>query len=295
MSAESRDLEYVWDFQVPGFEPETRRKTPRTFDSCNLQLIPFQPHTFDSIVTMMINRETSPFGLFSYIMCACCNDHKFWAWEPNQGLEEPKNCQMCAHCDAIICNRCATCHSKFSVETMNRKCKWCKKSVFPSKNRQFSPTNPIDVSDYSQYILAGSNLRDFSYWILLTKRRYDFSKIIWKFQLDTKGWRFFLISNLLLRQEHSKQYRFLLANMLLRQEHSKQYRFLLANMLLRTDEIQMVYHQPRQIAIMHNFAMVILRKLTHHNPVWNCTIKQYVNSKFAKKMQNMFGCFMKKN
>jgi hypothetical protein len=90
---------------------------------------------------------------------------------------------------------------------MNRKCKWCKKSVFPSKNRQFSPTNPIDVSDYSQYILAGSNLRDFSYWILLTKRRYDFSKIIWRFQLDTKGWRFFLISNLLLRQEHSNQIR----------------------------------------------------------------------------------------
>jgi len=278
MSAESRDLEYVWDFQVPGFEPETRRKTPRTLDLCNLQLIPFQPHTFDSIVTMMINRETSPFGLFSYIMCACCNDHKFWAWGPNQGLEEPKNCHMCPHCDAIICNRCAMCHSKFSVETMNRKCKWCKKSVFPPNRRQFSPTNPIDVSDYGQYMLAGSNLRDFSYWILISKRRFDFSKIVWKFQLDTMGWRFFLTSNLLLRQQHSNQYR-----------------FLLANMLLRTEEIQIVYHQPRQIAIMHNFAMVILRKLTHHNLIQNRTAKQYVNSKFAKKMQNMFGCFMKKN
>lgn len=278
MSAESKDLEYVWDFQAPGYKPEIRQKTPRTLDSCKLKLIPFQPHTFDSIVTMMENRETSPFGLFSYIMCACCNDHKFWGWGPNQGLEEPKNCHMCPHCDAIICNKCANCHSKFIIETINRKCKWCKKSVFPSTKRQFFPTNPTDVSDYSQYILAGSNLRDFSYWILLTKRRFDFSKIIWKFQLNTKGWRFFLISNLLLRQEHSKQYR-----------------FLLANMILRTEEIQMVYHQPRQIAIMHNFAMVILQKLTHHNPVWNRTIKQYVNSKFAKKMQNMFGCFMKKN
>ena len=278
MSAESRDLEYVWDFQVPGFEPETRRKTPRTLDSCNLQLIPFQPHTFDSIVTMMINRETSPFGLFSYIMCACCNDHKFWAWGPNQGLEEPKNFHMCAHCDAIICNRCAMCHSKFSVETMNRKCKWCKKSVFPPNRRQFSPTNPIDVSDYGQYMLAGSNLRDFSYWILISKRRFDFSKIVWKFQLDTMGWRFFLTSNLLLRQQHSNQYR-----------------FLLANMLLRTEEIQIVYHQPRQIAIMHNFAMVILQKLTRPYLLRNRTLKKYVHSQFAQKLHNMFGGFMKKN
>lgn len=276
MSAESKDLEYVWDFQVPGFELETRRKTPRTLDSCKLELIPFEPHTFDSFVTMMIERETSPFSNFPNIMCACCNDHRFWG--RCSELEETINCYMCPQCDAIICNRCAKCYSEFRFETMNLKCKWCKKCVFPPNRRQFSPTNPMDVSDYSQYVLAGSNLRDFSYWILLTKRRYDFSKIIWKFQLDTKGWRFFLISNLLLRQEHSKQYM-----------------FLLANMLLRTDEIQMVYHQPRQIAIMHNFAMVILRKLTHHNPVQNRTIKQYVNSKFAKKMQNMFGCFMKKN
>lgn len=278
MSAESRDLEYVWDFQVPGFELETKQKTPRTLDSCKLELIPFEPHTFDSLVTKMMERETSPFTSCPHIMCACCKDNRFWLWGPTQRLEETINLNMCPQCDAIICNKCASCYSKFRLETMNRKCKWCKKCVFPPNRRQFSPTNPTDVSDYSQYILAGSNLRDFSYWILLTKRRYDFSKIIWKFQLDTKGWRFFLISNLLLRQEHSKQYR-----------------FLLANMLLRTDEIQMVYHQPRQIAIMHNFAMVILRKLTHHNPVQNRTIKRYINSQFAKKMQNMFGCFMKKN
>ena len=140
MSAES---EYVWDFQVPGFEPEIRRKTTRTLDSCNLQLIPFQPHTFDSIVTLMMNREASPFTSCPHIMCACCKDYRFWLWGQTQGLEEPINWNMCPHCDAIICNRCAMCHSKFSVETMNRKCKWCKKSVFPSKNRQFSPTNSM--------------------------------------------------------------------------------------------------------------------------------------------------------
>ena len=283
MSAESRDLEYVWDFQVPGYEPETRRKTPRTLDSCNLQLTPFQPHTFDSIVTMMINRETSPFGLFSYIMCACCNDHKFWAWGPNQGLEEPKNCCMCPHCDAIICNACAMCYSKFSVETMNRKCKWCKKSVFPPKNRLFSPTNPIDVSDYNQYILAGSGLRDFSYWILLAKRRFDFSKIVWKFQLDTFGWRFFLTSDLLWRQEHLNQYRFLLANMILSTKRNAQNR-----------ENLMVYHQLRQTAIMHNLAMVISRKLSCHYFLRNHPLKQYVHSQFAKKIQNMYGYFLKK-
>lgn len=283
MSAESRDLEYVWDFQVPGYKPETRQKTPRTLDSCNLQLTPFKPHTFDSIATMMINRETSPFGLFSYIMCACCNDHKFWAWGPNQGLEEPKNCHMCAHCDAIICHRCATCHSKFSVETMNRKCKWCLKSVFPPKNRLFSPTNPIDVSDYEQYMLAGSGLGNFSYWIL-TKRRYDFSKIVWKFQLDTMGWRFFLISDLLLGKEHSNQYRFLLANMILSTERNTQYR-----------ENLMVYYQPRHIAIMHNLAMVILQKLKRPYLLRNRTLKQYVHSQFAQKLHNMFGCCMKKN
>ena len=282
MSAESKDLEYVWDFQVPGFEQQTKRKTPRTLDSCKLELIPFEPHTFDSFVTMMMERETSPFTSCPHIMCACCKDNRFWLWGPTQGLEEPINLNMCPQCDAIICNKCASCYSKFRLETMNRKCKWCKKCVFPPNRRQFSPTNPTDVSDYSQYILAGSNLRDFSYWILLTKRRYDFSKIVWKFQLNTKGWRFFLISNLLLRQEHSNQYRFLLANMLSISLGTQQ------------SEIQMVYHQPRQIAIMHNFAMVILSKLTHHNPVRNHTIKQYVNSKFAKKMQNMFGCFMKK-
>jgi len=293
MSAESQEFEYVWDFQVPGYKPETRQKTPKTLDSCNLQLTPFQPHTFDSIVTMMNNRETSPFGLFSYIMCACCNDHKFWGWGPNQGLEEPKNCHMCAHCDAIICKKCATCNSKFRVETMNRKCKWCKKSVFPPKNRQFSPTNPIDVSDYNQYILAGSGLRDFSYWILLSKRRFDFSKIVWKFQLDTMGWRFFLTSNLLLRQlrqEHSNQYRFLLANMILSTERNAQYR-----------ENLMIYYQPRHIAIMHNLAMVILQKLTrpyllrNRTFLRNYTLKQYVHSQFAKKMHNMYGFFLKKN
>jgi hypothetical protein len=284
MSAESRDLEYVWDFQVPGFEPETRRKTPRTLDSCNLELIPFEPHTFDSFVTMMMKRETSPFSSYPHIMCACCKDNRFWLWGPTQGLEEPINLNMCPQCDAIICNKCANCYSKFHLETMNRKCKWCKKCVFPPNRRQFSPTNPTDVSDYSQYILAGSNLRDFSYWILLTKRRFDFSKIVWKFQLNTKGWKFFLISNLLLRQEHSNQYRFLLANMLSTERNTQHV----------CRQIQMVYHQPRQIAIMHNFTMVILRKLKHHNPVRNRTIKQYVNSKFAKKMHNMFGCFMEK-
>jgi hypothetical protein len=289
MSAESQEFEYVWDFQVPGYKPETRQKTPRTLDSCKLELISFQPHTFDSIATMMNNRETSPFGLFSYIMCACCNDHKFWGWGPNQGLEEPKNCHMCPHCDAIICNRCAICHSKFSVETMNRKCKWCKKIVFPPKNRQFSPTNPIDVSDYGQYLLAGSGLAAFSYWIL-TKRRFDFSKIVWKFQLDTMGWRFFLTSNLLLGEEHLNQYRFLLANMLLSAKRNTKYR-----------KIQMVYHQPRQITIMHNFAMVILQKLTrpyllrNRTFLRNYTLKQYVHSQFAKKMHNMYGFFLKKN
>jgi hypothetical protein len=67
MSAESQEFEYVWDFQVPGYKPETRQKTPRTLDSCKLELISFQPHTFDSIATMMNNRETSPFGLFAMI------------------------------------------------------------------------------------------------------------------------------------------------------------------------------------------------------------------------------------
>ena len=282
MSAESKDLEYVWDFQVPGFEQQTTRKTTRTLDSCKLELIPFEPYTFDSFVTNMMERETSPFTSCPHIMCACCKDNRFWLWGPTQGLEVPINLNMCPQCDAIICNKCANCYSKFHLETMNRKCKWCKKCVFPPNRRQFSPTNPTDVSDYSQYILAGSNLRDFSYWILLTKRRYDFSKIVWKFQLNTKGWRFFLISNLLLRQEHSNQYRFLLANMLSISLGTQQ------------SEIQMVYHQPRQIAIMHNFAMVILSKLTHHNPVRNRTIKQYVNSKFAQKLHNMFGCFLTK-
>jgi hypothetical protein len=41
MSAESRDLEYVWDFQVPGFELETKQKTPRTLDSCKIGVNPF--------------------------------------------------------------------------------------------------------------------------------------------------------------------------------------------------------------------------------------------------------------
>lgn len=272
MSAESRDLENPTHIQVPGFEPETRRKTP------------FEPHTFDSFVTMMMERETSPFTSCPHIMCACCKDNRFWLWGPTQGLEVPINLNMCPHCDAIICNKCANCHSKFSVETINRKCKWCKKSVFPSNKRQFSPTNPTDVSDYSQYILAGSNLRDFSYWILLTKRRFDFSKIVWKFQLDTMGWRFFLISNLLLREEHLNQYRFLLANMILSTEINAQNR-----------ENLMIYHQSRQIAIMHNFAMVISRKLTCHYFLRNCTLKRYVHSQFAKKLHNMFGCFMKKS
>jgi hypothetical protein len=161
------------------------------------------------------------------------------------------------------------------------------KSVFPPKNRQFSPTNPVDVSYYNQYILAGSGLCDFSYWILLSKRRFDFSKIVWKFQLDTMGWRFFLISNILLRQEHSIQYRFLLANMILSTKRSAQYR-----------DNQMVYHQPHQIAIIHNLALVISRKLISHYLLSsrifsrNYTLKQYVHSQFAKKMHNMYGCFM---
>jgi len=191
---------------------------------------------------------------------------------------------MCPHCDAIICKSCVTCHSRFSVETMNRKCKWCKKSVFPPKNRQFSPTNPIDISDYYQYILAGSGLRDFSYWILLSKRKFDFSKIVWKFQLGTMGWKFFLTSNLLLRQQHLNQYKFLLANMILSTERNAQNR-----------ENRMVYHQPRQIAIMHNLAMVISWKLSHPYLWSNRTLKRYVHSQFAKKMHNMFGCFLKKN
>lgn len=284
MSAESENFEYVWDFQVPRSKPVPRQNTPRTLDSCNLELIPFEPHNFNFFVKLMMNRETSPFTCCPYIICACCNDHKFWLWEPNLGLEEPKNCHMCSHCDAIICNKCATCHSKFSVETMNRKCKWCKKNVFPPKNRQFSPTNPVDVSDYNQYILAGSGLRDFSYWILLSKRRFDFSKIVWKFQLDTMGWKFFLTSNLLLRQEHLNQYRFMLENMILSTERNAQNR-----------ENQMVYHQPRQIAIMHNLAMVISQKLRHGYLLRNYTLKQYVHSQFAQKLQNMFGCFMKKS
>ena len=282
MSAKSE--EFVFDFQAPGYEPEMKnRKTPKTLDSYKLKLIPFQPHTFDSFVKMMIERETSPFSSCPYIMCACCNDHKFWLWDPNLGLEEPKNCRMCPHCDAIICNRCAMCHSKFSVETMNRKCKWCKKSVFPPKNRLFSPRNPIDVSEYNQYILAGSGLRDFSYWILLAKRRFDFSKIVWKFQLDTFGWRFFLTSDLLWRQEHLNQYRFLLANMILSTKRNAQNR-----------ENLVVYHQPRHIAIMHNLAMVISRKLSCHYFLRNYTLKRYVHSQFAKKMQNMYGYFLKK-
>lgn len=289
MSAESQEFEYVWDFQVPGSKPAPRQKTPRTLDSCNLKLIPFKAHTFDFFVTLMMNRETNPFSNCQHIMCACCNDHKFWLWEPNLGLEEPKNCHMCPHCDAIICKKCATCNSKFRVETMNRKCKWCKKSVFPPKNRQFSPTNPIDVSEYNQYILAGSGLMDFSYWILLSKRKFDFSKIVWKFQLDTMGWRFFLTINLLLRQEHSNQYRFLLANMILSTKINAQYR-----------ENLIVYQKPRQIAIMHNLAMVISQKLTCHyflrsrTFLRNRTLRQYVHSQFAQKLKNMFGCFMKK-
>lgn len=283
MSAKSENFEYVWYFQVPGFEQEPRKKTPRTLDSCNLELFPFQAHNFDSFVTLMMNRETNPFTSCPYIMCACCNDHKFWLLGPTQGLQELINWNMCPHCDAIICNRCAACHSKFRVETMNRKCKWCKKSVFPPKNRQFSPTNPVDVSDYNQYILAGSGLRAFSHWILLSKRRFDFSKIVWKFQLDTMGWRFFLTCDLLLRQEHLNQYRFLLANMILRTERNAQYR-----------ENQMVYYQPRQIAIMHNFGMVILQKLTRPYLLRNYILKQYVYSQFAQKLKNMFGCFMKK-
>ena len=243
----------------------------------------FHPHTFDSFVILMMNRETSPFTSHPHIMCARCKDHKFWLWDSNLGLKEPKNYRMCPHCDAIICNSCAMCHSKFSVETMNRKCKWCKKSVFPPKNRLFSPTNPIDVSDYSQYILAGSNLKEFSYWISLSKRRFDFSKIVWKFQLDTMGWRFFLTSHLLLKEEHNKQYRFLLANMILSTEINAQNR-----------EIQLVYHQPRQIAIMHNLAMVISRKLSCHYFLRNYTLKRYVHSQFAKKIQNMYGYFLKK-
>ena len=281
MSAES---EYVWDFQVPGFEPETKRKTPRTLDSCNLELIPFNAHAFDSFVALMMNRETSPFSSCPHIMCACCKDYRFWLWGPTQGLQEPINWNMCPHCDAIICNRCATCHSKFRVETMNRKCKWCKKSVFPPKNRQFSPTNPIDVSDYNQYKLAGSGLRDFSYWILLSKRRFDFSKIVWKFQLDTMGWRFFLTSDLLCSQEHSNQYKFLLANMILSTKRNAQNR-----------DNQMVYHQPRQTAIMHNLAMVILQKLTRPYLLRNHPLKQYVYSRFAQKLHNMYGCCLKKN
>jgi len=39
MSAKSEEFEYVWDFQVPGSKPEMSQKTPRTLDSCNLELI----------------------------------------------------------------------------------------------------------------------------------------------------------------------------------------------------------------------------------------------------------------
>jgi hypothetical protein len=150
MSAESENFEYVWDFQVPGSKPVPRQKNPRTLDSCNLELIPFKPHTFDSIVTLMMNRETSP-----YIMCACCNDHKFWLREPNLGLEEPKNCHTCPHCDAIICNRCATYHSKFRVKTMNRKCKWCKKVSFLQR-----------IDNFPQQILLMSPTITNIYWLV---------------------------------------------------------------------------------------------------------------------------------
>ena len=140
MSTKSK--EFVFDFQAPGYEPEMKnRKTPRTLDSCNLQLIPFHPHTFDSFVTLMMNHEKSPFSSCPYIMCAGCNDHKFWLWDPNLGLEEPKNCRMCPHCDAIICNRCAMCHSKFIVANGAKKVSFLQRiGYFPQEIQLMSPT-----------------------------------------------------------------------------------------------------------------------------------------------------------
>lgn len=96
MSAKSEEFEYVWDFQVPGSKPGMSRKTPRTSDSCKLKLTPFQPHTFDSIAAMMDNRETSPFTSCPYIMCACCNDHKFWLWVQPRDLKNLK-IAICVH------------------------------------------------------------------------------------------------------------------------------------------------------------------------------------------------------
>jgi len=67
MSVEGEEFEYVLDFQVPGSKPGMKKS-----DSYKLEIIPFHPHTFDSIATMMDNRETSLFTTCPYIMCASC-------------------------------------------------------------------------------------------------------------------------------------------------------------------------------------------------------------------------------
>jgi hypothetical protein len=278
----SQNKEYVLDFQAPGLNFHYKRP----LDYCKLVLTTYRPHDFDSLVEKIIQYGKNPFYYFPNIVCACCNDNRFW--DLSIILDKPLQRYICPNCNATICDICANCYFKYPVQTENRKCKWCRKKVFPPNQRKFSLENQTDFIDYIQYMLAGSGIKSFGYWVLFTKRKYDISKIIWKFLLNTNGWKFFLDCDFLLRNEHPNQYKFLLANMIWKTDKNIPYQI---------NNIHMLYHQPRQIAIMHNFGIILSKKMTNYGLLRNsnknyCTMKQYIKFLFANKLRNMYGYFL---
>ncbi len=138
------------------------------------------------------------------LFCACC-DYPIWL---SLNCESPCKRNVCQHCQAIVCEACVYKQRKSLGYRLN--CRWCCNQIGNRKVFFGMPGQPT----LQTYLIVDNGIAIFQEWrrtLIYQNKKFDFSQIIWKDEVDTKGWKFFLEIKKKIKIQHPTQFRYFMS------------------------------------------------------------------------------------
>ena len=248
----------------------SKRKRPRIYEEEKVKMV----FTVEQIFKVQS---------FTGLACACCDEPQ----NTTCTCMDSKIVFFCPYCQAILCNTCA-------ISTHMVRCSWCSYEIYSPLCKAFSITEQ-DEWGYQMYNVANKNLLKSHGWFVemhSSHPNFQFSDIFWANIVTNMGWRFFLYSNFLLRDQHPIQYNMLLTMMKLNTERKilpcvqfqnfrRSLHDSISSFKAMDDRQQFVYQKARGLMIMHRFAIHLIG---HFKCPKLSFLMRFVLSKYEKKL-----------
>jgi len=215
------------------------------------------------------------------IPCACCDCRKCTSSSVHD-KQSRRIVDLCPHCQAFICDTCAK-------QSLKNQCRWCGSAMYPRTPLLLSFHQQFNDPSFLCYSAANENVNEMRDWVeamsMSHQSKFHFSKLFWINMIENMGWRFFLKSGFLLKQQHPIQCRLLVSimkwssNRMLPHRRQTFPSEMISSILA---ENQFIYPKAQTIVTMHHLSMIAMRRLIRPDS-FELTMK-YLLSNFGERL-----------